>query len=133
VPKLFSSKKKKNRKNVEIKEEIPIDENFEQENPLEDFVDEETPVEESIDAEKEDATRPPPIVKRSGRSRQYPTRKKILYGLLILAGVVSVTIALRSLLGGVIEDAAARSEYRDLRERFPDIAGERGSTFEETD
>ena len=61
-------------------------------------------------------------------------RKHVLYGLLIVTGIVLTTIALRIVLGEVVEDAAARTEYENLRESFPEIAGEQTpSVYDEID
>ena len=49
-------------------------------------------------------------------------RKHIVYGSLVIVGVLLVTAALRTLLGGVMEDVDARSEYELLRVNFPAIA-----------
>jgi sortase B len=42
----------------------------------------------------------------------------------MLVGVVLATVALRIILGDVMEDAAARSEYEQIRDRFPEVSGE---------
>ena len=71
----------------------------------------------------------------NGDKKKFPlNRKQVLYGLLIVTGVVLATIALRIILGEVMEDSAARTEYENLRERFPEIAGEQNpGAFDETD
>ena len=57
-------------------------------------------------------------------SLQSLKRKHVIYGSLVIVGALLVTVALRVLLGGLIEDADARSEYEQLRERFPTVAAQ---------
>jgi len=63
---------------------------------------------------------------RSGKkwSLRSIQRKHIVYGSLVIVGVLLVTAALRTLLGGVMEDVDARSEYELLRVNFPEIAAQ---------
>ena len=51
-------------------------------------------------------------------------RMHAIYGSLVVVGVVLVTVALRVILGGLVEDAEARSEYEQLRESFPAVASQ---------
>lgn len=44
--------------------------------------------------------------------------KKVLYASLIVVGVVLATVALRIVIGELVEDAEARTEYQELRERY---------------
>ena len=103
MPKLFSSKGKKSPSREKVKKERPAREKAKKER---------TPKKE----------RSPE--KDSGKKKFQLNRKQVLYGLLIVTGVVLATIALRIVLGEVMEDAAARSEYESLRQSFPNIAGE---------
>jgi len=74
-----------------------------------------------------------PPLKRERKKKFSLSRKQVLYGLLVVAGVIMATIALRIILGGLMEDAAARTEYEQLRESFPEIAGEHPLPPEEPD
>jgi len=48
-------------------------------------------------------------------------RKNVIYGSMIAVGVVLITVALRVIFGGLMEDSAARDEYDQLREYSPTI------------
>jgi len=62
--------------------------------------------------------------KKSGRKKSTPRRKQFIYGSLIVVGVFLATWALRTLISYSQEDADARFEYEQLRESFPEVAGE---------
>ena len=49
-------------------------------------------------------------------------RMHYIYGSLMIVGAILVTVALRVILGGVLEDVDARTEYEQLRESFPALA-----------
>lgn len=55
----------------------------------------------------------------SDRSKSTHTRKRIIYGSLVVTGIALVAVALWAILGDVAEDIAARTEYEQLRENFP--------------
>ena len=57
-------------------------------------------------------------------SLQSIQRMHVIYGSLVVVGVVLITVGLRAILGGYIEDADARSEYEMLRENFPAVAAQ---------
>ena len=50
------------------------------------------------------------------------TRKHIIYGSLIIVGTFFIAAALRVLIGGLLEDSAARSEYELLRTHSPAVS-----------
>ena len=57
------------------------------------------------------------------RKKPMPRKKQIIYGSLILVGVFFAAVALRVLIGDILEDAAARDEYEQLREFSPNASG----------
>ena len=62
--------------------------------------------------------------RRNGNYRRHSSSlKKYVYISLMVVGVVLATAALRVILGDVQEDAAARTEYTQIRERFPEVSG----------
>jgi sortase B len=61
--------------------------------------------------------------KRRSRSTRSSDRRRIIYISLMIVGVVLATVALRVILNDASEDAAARSEYGQIRERFPEVSG----------
>ena len=61
--------------------------------------------------------------KSNKRSTRNSERNKIIYISLMIVGVVLATAALRIILSDANEDAAARSEYEQIRERFPEVSG----------
>ena len=118
MPKLFSSKSKK----------LPPGERAkEKHNRREEVKKEHRRLRSLKKAGKKERTQ-----ENSNKKKFRLTRKQVLYGLLIITGVVLVTIALRIVLGEVVEDAAARSEYEELRESFPEISG-RQDPYDGTD
>ena len=64
------------------------------------------------------------VSKNNHRSTRMTSQKKVLYVSLVILGVVLATVALTVILKDVSEDAAARSEYGQIRDRFPDISGQ---------
>ena len=53
------------------------------------------------------------------------TMKQVLYFSMITVGAFFAVVALRMILSDVTEDAAARTEYSQLREEFPAVSGHR--------
>ena len=138
--KLFSSKSKKDLPDIDGKKKRSSREKTKKESPSREKIKKERPSREKIGKERtsrEKIKKERSAKKESGRdsgSKQFPlNRKQVLYGLLIITGVVLVTIALRIVLGEVVEDAAARTEYNQLRESFPEIAGEQIPVSEENE
>jgi len=56
---------------------------------------------------------------RSSRPVRSLTRMHYIYGSMIVLGAVFITVALRVIIGGLNEDAAARTEYDQLRAYSP--------------
>jgi len=65
-----------------------------------------------------------PVGDEKSRRKWSLQRMHAIYGSLVVVGVVLVTVALRVILGGLVEDAEARSEYEQLRESFPAVASQ---------
>jgi len=63
-------------------------------------------------------------IKSSNRGARPSNRKKIVYISLMIVGVILATAALRVILRDANEDATARSEYDQIRDRFPEISGQ---------
>jgi len=63
---------------------------------------------------------------KSGKKWSLRSLKRMhyVYGSLVIVGAIMATVALRVILGGVIEDADARTEYEQLRESFPAVAAQ---------
>jgi len=51
-------------------------------------------------------------------------KKQVAYGSLLVVGVLLVAIALRTIIGGLQEDADARDEYEQLRTHFPAVSSQ---------
>ena len=51
-------------------------------------------------------------------------RRHIMYGSLVVVGAFFIAAALRVILGGLFEDADARTEYESLRDAFPAVSGQ---------
>ena len=58
------------------------------------------------------------------KKRRPQRRKQILYGSLMVVGVFFIAAALRAIIGGLVEDDDARSEYELLRESFPAVSNQ---------
>jgi len=56
---------------------------------------------------------------RTNRPMPSLSLKHYIYGSILLTGALFITVALRAIIGGLVEDAAARSEYEQLREYSP--------------
>jgi len=93
--KLFSSKSKGQRKNSRLKRAKPV---------------EKRPA-WTRDRDRDRDT--------SGWSMRSLTHKHYIYGSMIVLGAILITVALRTILGGLNEDAAARLEYEQLRAYSP--------------
>ena len=112
-----------------IPEEYPIEEYPVEEHPVDDdmipegflpddyAVQKEQPVDESAVPEEKP-------LQRDRHKKSSISRKQIVYASMIIVGVFFAAIALRVILGDVFEDAAARNEYEQLRENFPEISGQ---------
>jgi len=63
------------------------------------------------------------IGKRTGKQQENRQKRKrqIIYGVILVVGVFIAAVALRMIIGDLLEDAAARSEYNELRAYSPDI------------
>jgi len=72
---------------------------------------------------------------KSGQKWSFGSLKRMhyVYGSLVIVGAILVTVAIRVILGGVIEDADARSEYELLRVNFPAVAAQSPEPVIESD
>jgi len=77
-------------------------------------------VKKSVDKPVSDSVNTTKPVVKSRKIRKPPNRKRqIIYGSLIVVGAFLAAAALRMLIGDVVEDAAARNEYEQLRAHSP--------------
>jgi len=73
-----------------------------------------------------------PVEKSADKSQIHLTRKRqIIYGSLIIIGVFFATAGLRVLIGDVVEDAAARNEYDELRAYSPNMSVLPGESYDD--
>jgi len=73
------------------------------------------------DGKRENKTDNKGINKKNKRPQR---SKQIFYGSLMVVGVFFIAAALRVIIGGLVEDVDARSEYEQLRESFPEISNQ---------
>jgi len=120
-------------------DEYPVDDSFAEEYPVDagdaDTFSEELPVDRDVTEEQpEDSDAPKKWVKIKSRRIPRPLgRKHIIYASMIIVGVFFAAAALRLILSDIIEDAAARTEYDQLREDFPQISGQTHEPEEPSD
>jgi len=138
VRKLFGSGKKRKRirdyavKDADFVDSIETEDYLIEDILLDEYFADEFHVDVAIDDNSEDeyyadhvADYEVPVKRIKGKRIRRPLGKRhIVYASMILVGVFFSAAALRIILSDVIEDAAARTEYGQLRESFPQISAQ---------